>query len=84
MKSEFETPTYLNIGEPEPPRIPAAFTIEEAGRILKLALEDVMKFINEGRLRVCAKELSLPGANTMTLFVEGQGVVELLRQKRSL
>jgi hypothetical protein len=80
MKSEFEEPVYLDIGQPEePPLQLRPMGIEKAAELLRVDVDDVIRLINEGQIRVYPKAEGWP---KNLLAVDGSDVYRIYLAKQ--
>jgi hypothetical protein len=64
VKSEFVPPTYLNVGQPEEPRLPSgAMTFESAAATMGLDGHGLMTLVNEGKVKLIPVDLPMRGVS---------------------
>jgi hypothetical protein len=80
MKSEFEEPVYLDVGQPEePPLQLRPMGIEKAAELLRDTVDGVIKRINVGQIRVYPKAEGWP---KNLLVLDGSDVYRIYLAKQ--
>lgn len=70
-----DEPTRLDVGQPEPPGIPAPLSLEKAAELMGTTVEHVMRQVNEGKLR------RVPGAFPYVIYLDGRDVLRACQQR---